>query len=352
MAPRPSRPSAPPPRARHPQALLVAAVLFASSSLSAVELEVVQTIRLAKRSGSVDQVLPLADGGFAVRDYTWDPPEAQRIELFAPDGSRRSAISAYGHGAGKYVRLSGLAVDSRGGLWVADFGAARLTLYRPNGEVARTVLLQNPSFRPKAVALDEDRKRLFVAGCHPRETYLDLGCLLVHQYALDTGKFVGSFVESDPEAVARRWEGRVDYDLTVDDQGLVYLVAEASFKVVRLEPESGRVEVWPVASAIAKPPPALDIETVTSQGGKDAGRKEAFLVDHVAAAGAHIVVSIARPGRQGYLLEVFDRSGHQVAKDVPAPGRLVGATANGAWIFTRRNQDRFELVIARLGKGS
>lgn len=322
----------------------------ARASHREVELEVRETLWLDKESGRVDQVQPVPGGGWAVRDYTHDPPQEQRVELYDGEGRKQGMIRSYGRGPEKYVRLSDMAVDVEDRLWVADLGSSRILRYALNGDFLSSVLLQNPSYRPSRIALDPKRGRFFVAGCYPMETYLDQGCLLVHQYRLDNGSFLGSFVETDPKAIEKRWAGRSDYDLTIGPEGQVYFIHEAVFELVRLDPDEGETRAFSVQSDVATPPPHLSRETVVSTEAKEEAMRSSFRLDRVVAAGDNVLVSIAAPNDESYLLAAF-REGRQIAQDLQAPGRLVGRTEDEEWIFVRRDADGFALDFVSLEPG-
>ena len=323
--------------------------LFARAG-NGFELEYRERIHLEKQSGSIDEVVALPQGGFAVRDYTSDPPAEQKIEFFGADGSRTGTIAAFGKGPTKYLALRDIAVDSKGHLWVADFGASRVLEYELNGDVLSTLLLQNPSFRPEVLAIDEERGRLFIAGCSPLKVYLDRGCLHVHEYRLKDRRFTRSFIETSEESITKLWASRVLSDLSLDRNGRVYFLEQAVFRLLRLDPLSGEVTELAINSTVAEVPPALAVETVTSKDRMEAARRAAYLLDRVVASGAHVAVSIRRPGDAGYLLAVFDEEGRQVATDLDIGGHLVGATRDGGWLFARNQDGRFVLDVAYPGQ--
>lgn len=324
-------------------AALATAAAVPAAAQAPLSLEVRSSLRLEKSGGRIDQVVPLPGGGWAVRDYSFDPPDRQRIQLFTADGRRSGEVAAFGRGPERYVRLKDIAVDRHGNLWVADFGSSRVLRFDRRGKLLSSILLQNPSFRPNALALDEARGRLYVTGCYPTDVYLDLGCLLVHRYRLQDGRFEGSFVTTDPEAVKKRWAGRSDYDLTLGPGGAVYFVDEAVHRLVRLDPDSGEVAGFAVESEIAEPPPSLSVEAVTSTAAKMRAIEGSFRLRRVQASGGYVVTVMSHPPGGGQLLTVFDGSGRTVARDLTMPGRLVGATADGGWTFARRDEQGFVL---------
>ena len=309
-------------------------------------IQTVGTVTLEKRSGKVDQVEPRPTGGFAVRDYTWEPPEGQVIELFSNAGELEHRIQGYGHGAGKYIRLKDLAVAPDGSIWVADFGASRATHYAADGEVLGTLLLQNPSYRPAALAVDGES--LYTAGCVPIDTYLNRGCELVHRYRLEDRKFQETTLRTPEETIERGWAGRGGYDLDIGADGTLYFVHETTFALFRRPSDQAMFTRIEVKSDSATPPAPLTREIGTRPGGPDELLAASFVIDRVVAGTGHVAVSIRRPGDDGYLLAIFDDKGKQVARDVPAPGRLVGSGPAGEWVFVREQGDRFVLELARL----
>lgn len=317
---------------------------------SEAELRIRDSVRLEKREGGVDQTIPLPGGGWVVRDYTYEPPERQRIEFYDSRGRRTGEIAAYGKQPDKYVRLKDVAVDAEGNLWIADFGASRILRYDPDGELLSTILLQNPSYRPKALAVDGENGRVFVAGCYPTDKFLNRGCMLVHQYDLETGEFEGSIIETDPVAISKQWAGRSDYDLDLDADGAVYFVHEAVFKLYELDPDRGEITEVKLQTDEAEAPPRLSRETLISTEAKREAMAGSFRIDRVEASGEHVAVSIRKPHDTGYLLTVYDDDLEVLAQDLEAPGRLLGSTRDGGWTFLRRGPEGFSLVLASLDR--
>ncbi len=320
--------------------------LHAAKGAPALALEVRSSTTLQKEGGRVDEALPTASG-WAIRDYSWKTPAKQRVEFYGPKGAARGAIAAYGHEPNQYVRLRDMAVDDESRVWIADFGSDRILAFDTAGKLVRSFLLQNPSYRPKALALDPQHDRLYVAGCYPTHTFLDQGCRLIHQYRLSDGRFIRSFLETDPDLVAKRWAVLGDDHLAVGSSGQVFFVQEPELKLWRLDPATGKVTGIRIDSAVAKPVPALTPDQLMQDGATKV-LAASYRVDQVWSTGKLVVVSIGRPNDAGYLLEVFDQDGKQVAKDLPAPGRLVGSTREGSWVFARQNGSRFALDVGLL----
>jgi hypothetical protein len=298
-----------------------------------VELRHVRDLPLQKTEGRVDQVVERA-GSLVVRDSDYWQEEQQVIEVYATDGERQGVIGRFGRSPGQYFRLKDLEVASDGTLWVADV-LSRITTFDPAGKLQKTLLVQRPGYQVHDLVLDERRGYFYVGGCLPTQTYLDLGCLLLHQYRLRDRRYIRSFVETDPEALEKRLLALQDVVLALDSRGRVFVADAPIFKVIRLEPKSGESVVLPLTSRIVRPAPALD-----PRAAPEVARKrfsEAFLIDRLAISGGCLVVSIRRPADTGHLLTVIDaESGESLLVDHPAPGRLVGERGGDGLLFVDR----------------
>jgi len=108
----------------------------------------------------------------------------------------------------------------------------------------------------------------------------------------------------------------------------------------RVDPKGGDVEVFPLKSRLATAPALTGRESIPEQALATAN---AFLVDRAIAVDRHILVSIRRPNDGGYLLQILDAAGRQVATDVEIPGRLVGRSKQGVF-FVARKGDGYEMT--------
>ncbi|MCI0719327.1 MAG: hypothetical protein L0338_10220 [Acidobacteria bacterium] len=310
------------------------------SQHAGVDLKLQKTTALRKRSGGVQQVVPLANGGFAVRDADFRSQDRQALELFGRDGNLVASLGGFGRIPGKYVFLKQIAVDRSGLIWAADI-VGRLTRYSSDGTVQQTMLVQNPGYRVHSVVLDEPRGFFYLTGCVPQRTYLDLGCKLIHQYKLRDSKYQQSFLETDPDAIAKHLLPIEDYLVDIDSRGVLYAVDAPIFKLFRIDARNGRQSTFPIRSGVAKPvgilpvakPPAFYNELY----------EQSFLIDRVLAVNAYVVVSIRKPHSGGFLLQVFSEDGRQLATDIDSPGRLVGKTSANTLLFTQRSSQQFEL---------
>jgi len=302
-------------------------------------LEKMRSLKLAKQSGRIEQVLPLADGGFLVRTSFLRNESGQGIEVYDRRGQFIRKIGTFGKSPGQYYRLKSLALASDGTIWAADI-LNRVTMFAQDGRLIGTRLVQNPGYHISSLALDEPRGLYYLAGCLPTQVYLDKGCKLVHQYALHAGGYQRSFLETDPEALTKHLLSVEDYQVDVDDRGAIWATDAPVHKLFRVDPGSGAIQVFPFRTSMATVAalnPAADIDAV--------GLFEASpLIDRVFAIGQSVIVSIGQLKTGRYVLQVFSRAGKQQAIDMPSPGRLVGRDNSGRLYFARG----FEITEYRL----
>lgn len=319
---------------------LLAAVLIggfvAHEAQAAAQLAPVRTSSLAKRTGRVDQAVPLPGGGFLVRDADFLKEASQAVEVFDSSGKLVRKIGGFGRRPGSYQALKQIALGSDGLIWVADL-MGRISFFDLGGRLVDTKLIQAPGYQVEGMALDEPRGVYYLSGCLPVHTYLDRGCKVVHQYSLKDRKFLRSFLDSDPLIGQRNLLSFSDNALTVDDRGFVWAVDAPILKLSRVDPKSGKTDTFAVKSNVAKPlgkiEPGADV---------DALYQSAHLLEQVVAVGPLIVVSIRGP-QESYLLAAFDAQGRQVAVDLKPPGKLVGKTRRGTLLFASPTNGGFEI---------
>jgi len=310
---------------------------FGHAAGAEVRLSLVKRTPLVKPSGRVDQVIPLPSGGFLVRDADFQQEKTQTLEVYDAAGRRARRIGAFGQRPGSYYRLKGIGL-SGGTVLVADV-IGRVTLFGEQGAFLGTKLVQAPGFQIDGIAVDPERGFFYLGGCLPVKTYVDFGCQLVHQYRLKDRKYVRSFLKSDPDAVAKGLTALSDIAVDVDGKGRVVAVDAPSFKLLRVNPQGGGEEAFPIQSRKARPNGKLgesrDLKAVY---------RSSFLVERVVAAGPWAVAVIDLPGKSGSLLQVFDERGRQVAVDLDPPGKLVGKTAAGNLLFAARKGNGWEIA--------
>lgn len=290
----------------------------------------VSSIVLNKRSGSVDQIVQLDSGRYVVLDATLDPLSSQSVEIFDKDGRSTRKIGRFGESAGAYYAVGNVGVTHRDGLiWVLD-RKGRLSKFNADGVLKGTMLIQAPGYTPHGLVIDEAHGFFYLTGCVPERVYLDLGCLLVHQYNESSDKFQHSFVETEPVAVERHYLRIEDYQIDVAADGTVLVIDAPIRKVWRIGLRNGQVDNWPISSRVFEDIPKLD------PTGREDLSSTYHLAERVFATGPYVVVSVRKPRNSGYLLQVFDAQGRQIAMDLEAPGRLVGKSNDGLWFVDLR----------------
>jgi hypothetical protein len=324
---------------------LVAVVLLLLPTAGHAVRLVEEDARVIEAAGGVDQVLEVPGWGYLVRDYNWQQEEKQKLVLHDQRGEPVRTISSFGLGPERYVRLKDVAVGADGTIWIADL--SRLLRFSPNGEIQGTRLVQKPGYRVKGILLDEERDRLFLAGCLPTDTYTNRGCRLVHEYRLPEMRYVRSSVTTAPESIARNYLPLSEYDMAVDDEGDLWFVDAPVHRLVHLDPDTGSTRSLPIRTeALRSPEPVGEFapeNEVLSQ--EDAS----YLLDRLTVVGDLVVVSVKAPTRAGaspYLLQIFDREGRHLESDLEAPGRLVGTSEDGSLFFAVPRRDH-GLAVAR-----
>jgi len=76
--------------------------------------------------GALKGLVALPGGGFAVLES-----QAQEVRVFAADGSHVATHGRQGEGPGEFVDATGLMLDPRGRIWVADPRGARMSVFDP-----------------------------------------------------------------------------------------------------------------------------------------------------------------------------------------------------------------------------
>lgn len=328
-----------------PTSLSVLLCLLLLPAVGAAAHLVQEDPRVIEVTGGVDQVLELPGHGYLVRDYNWQQEKKQKLVLHDLAGEPVRTIGSFGLGPERYVRLKDVAVADDGTIWIADL--TRLLRFSPDGELQGTRLVQKPGYRVKGILLDEERDRLFLAGCLPTDTYANRGCRLVHEYRLPDMEYVRSSITTAPESIARNYLPLSEYDMAVDGEGDLWFVDAPVHRLVRLDPDTGSTRSVPIRTEALHPP-----EPVGEFAPEDqvlAQEDASFLLDRLTVVDDLVVVSVKAPATSRgsrYLLQIFDRDGRHRVQDLEAPGRLVGTTEDGSLFFAVPGRDS-GLAVAR-----
>lgn len=302
-------------------------------------LTLVKTTQLRKPAGHVHQVVPVPGGGLIVRDSDFHDEKTQVAELYSDAGYYCGQFGSFGHGPGQYYRLKSVAVGSDQTVWLADI-IGRISRFDMEGRLVSTRLLQRPGYQVDWMVLDEPRATYYLAGYLPKKIYIDHGNSLIHRYRLGDDAFNRSYLDNHEEVLWYNLTSLADVNFDADARGRLYVVDAPIMKLTLLEPESGNASTFPVESDVITP-----VSPIGS--GKEAAEKaytDSHLIDRVLVGDAHVLLSIRRPREEGFLLQIFDHAGRQLATDVPSPGQLVGKTADGHFYFARKSGEGFELA--------
>lgn len=303
-----------------------------------LHLKLIRTIDLNKSKGQIDELVELPDGGFLVRDSTFDPLQSQSVEVYSHSGTLLRTIGRFGKEPGRYYALNKIAFSRRHNVvWVGDM-MGRISRFDLSGRLIDTVLLQKPGYHPDDIVLDEERDRYYVTGCVALHFYLDLGCQIVHEYELSTNKYIRSFLETDPEAVAKKYFGIENYQIGVAPAGQLYAIDSPIPKLWKIVPGS-KVESFPVPSKVIERIPELDPTKDNSNVGA-----QHYLLHKLVVANRTVILSASKKGPDGNFLEVFSFDGRPIALDVPAPGLLLGKSPRDTLWFAQRSPSGFRVA--------
>jgi hypothetical protein len=321
-------------------AFLAAGPGFSAASRS-LRLVVVDETPLAKTGGRVDQLIAAPGGQWLVRDASYDPAEAQAVELYDAQGRKLRKIGSFGHKPGEYFRLKDMDLAADGTLWVADI-IGRVGLFRLDGQLVTTLLIQNPGFQVDSLVLPPGADFFYLGGCLPKKTYIEDGCRLAHRYSLADRRFAASFGESSPEVVPRGLLGLQDVLLASDDKGRIYVADAPILAVSRFEEGKPDGVTWPLPLGAAQAPRP-------EANGRSPAYGTTFRIDRlVAVAPDLLAVSVAKPHDAGFLLTVLDAAGKPLLLEIPTAGRLVGKTAAGELLFVRQQAGSWLIARQRL----
>ena len=300
-------------------------------------LKLVRSVELAKPQGNVDQLIELPSGELLVRDSTYNPLEAQAVEIYGSSGALVRKIGSYGQEPGHYYALKEIAFSRRQNtVWIADM-MGRVSRFELSGKFLDSVLIQKPGFHPYGIALDEDHGRYYLTGCVALQFYLDLGCKMVHEYEIATNKYIGSFAENDPDAVKLKYFSVEDYQVSVTPSGL-YAIDAPMRKFWRILPDR-KVESFNVPGKALTEIPALD----PTRPGPQLAQGQ-YLFQSISVDTRAVVISAAVKGGTNYLLEVFSLQGKPIALDITPPGRLLGKSDRGTLWFGQRHGTKFQIA--------
>ncbi|HEV3038573.1 MAG TPA: 6-bladed beta-propeller [Candidatus Angelobacter sp.] len=319
-------------------ACLSAMMLAQSKSGLSFHLKLLRTINLAKPSGNVDQLIPLPDQGFLIRDSTYNPLQSQAVEIYEPSGNLVRKIGSYGQEPGHYAALKEIAYSTRqNAIWVVDM-LGRVSRFDLSGKFLDSMLVQKPGFHPYGIALNEEQGRYYLTGCVALQFYLNHGCKMVHEYEFSTNKYLRSVAENDPDAVKNRYFSIEDYQLAVASSGL-YAVDAPMRKFWRIVPGQKTEAFLVSGKALKGDIPQLDPKLPAAEIARGQ-----YLFENIFADDNTVVISASLKGSNKYLLEVLSATGKPIALDVNSPGRLIGKSSHRTLWFGERRGDKFQLA--------
>ena len=136
-----------------------------------------------------------------------------RIMKFSKDGKFIKAWGKRGSGPGEFDGLHGLALDSRGRVFVADRGNNRVQVFSPDGEF---LAAWKQFGRPSGLAIDQD-DNLYVSDSQSNDKVNPVSKRGIRIGSVKDGKVTAFIPDPEPKGITSTAEG-----LAVDRQGNVY----------------------------------------------------------------------------------------------------------------------------------
>lgn len=275
--------------------------------------------------------------------YVSDAGEAQRIRAISPDGLVRTIAGStrgFADGLGSTARFdtpSGIAIDPRGALYVADTGNNAIRRIDANGEVSTIAGDTVPGYRdgpgatarfngPAGIAIDRTG-RIVVA-----DTYND------RIRVIDTNGTVRTLAGGEPgfadgPGAAARFQ--TPCAVAVDAQGNIH-IADTGNSALRVLDPAGRVTTTAIEEGSIAP-----IGMAVARDGSRYITDERGRLFELSATGALRTIAGSTPGfRNGDGTDVRFRSPAGVA--LMSPGRLVVADAGNALVRLVAARERLE----------
>lgn len=308
--------------------------------------KLVKAYVLEKKEGAIWQLIVDKRGFLWVRD-----PEA--IEKYDPTGKLVKVIGGKGSGPGRFLLLTGLALDEESGrVFAVDLQQQRVHLFTQDGQLLRSWIVARPGYMPQEIALDRTRGFYYMGGSLPLKTVISEGSLHVHQYKLETNEYVRSFLETDQADRRIREKNLFSYlyvsSLETDPAGNVYCTMAPTYKIFKIDPRRRVIRAFRGRHRFYKAPP-MYAQSVVKPEELSKLRKTWTQADRVAIVrGKFAVLSLEMHEPFPYGLEVFDLNGRVLRTDILTEGRLVGRDHEGNLYFAVMRDGKYVVAAYSL----
>jgi hypothetical protein len=286
---------------------------------------------LEKKEGAIQQLIVDRNGFLWVRDW-------EAIEKYDRGGKLVKVIGGKGGSPGRFLLLTGLAVDEDGGrVFAVDLQQQRVHLFAQDGRLLQSWIVARPGYMPQEIVLDKTRGLYYMGGSLPQKTRISEGSLHVHKYKLETNAYMGSFLETDQADRSVREKNLFNYlyvsSLDVDSAGNVYCTLAPVYKIFKINPRRRTIQAFRGRHRFYKAPPAYPRSGAKPEELRKL-RKAWTQVDRVVVVrGRFAVLSLELHEPFPYGLEVFDVNGRLLRSDILTDGRLVGRDREGNLYF-------------------
>jgi len=298
---------------------------------------------LEKKAGTVNQLVVDKKGYFWIRD--WDEG---KIEKYDQNGKLVSAIGSAGRGPGRFLLLTGFAVDEeRAQVFAIDLQQYRVNLFAEDGRFLDSWIVARPGYMPQAIVLDSKRGFYYLGGSLPPKKFVSEGALHVHKYKIGTNQYLGSFLETDRSVHEKNlFNYLVVSSLDIDSLGHVYCTLAPVYKVFKIDTQRRVIHPFVGRHRFYKAPPLYQSDLKPQDLQKL--RKTWTQTDRVVIVGRFAILSLEVHEPFPYGLEVFDLNGNVLRTDLLTNGRLVGKDHGGGLYFALSQNGRYVIAKYRL----
>lgn len=298
---------------------------------------------LEKKAGTVNQLVVDKEGYFWIRD--WDEG---KIEKYDQNGKLVSAIGSAGRGPGRFLLLTGFAVDEeRAQVFAIDLQQYRVNLFAEDGRFLDSWIVARPGYMPQAIVLDSKRGFYYLGGSLPLKKFVSEGALHVHKYKIGTNQYLGSFLETDRSVHEKNlFNYLVVSSLDIDSLGHVYCTLAPVYKVFKIDTQRRVIHSFVGRHRFYKAPPLYQSGLKPQDLQKL--RKTWTQTDRVVIVGRFAILSLEVHEPFPYGLEVFDLNGNVLRTDLLTNGRLVGKDHGGGLYFALSQNGRYVIAKYRL----
>lgn len=288
-------------------------------------------------------VLEVGNELWVRNDYEIRPRATAAVAVLGSDGSLRKQASPSDLGL---QRLMDFAFDGTH-VWLLDAQGWLLAVDRELRVIERRPLQGEHPFPRYAdsLAIDPQGLRFWIAGCHPLRTYLDQGCLELHEYQGTDLRHVRSALETSPYGNSLEEQPALDVKLVrISPGGARWVVFSSWYRALGWVQPNGSQNWRPLDWEQWLPPFP---RRPKSGAGAEFFERLLKIVGIYFPEGEKAVIVAYDPPKQRSILTGFDPSGKALWQR-ELPGRVVGFERGGWKIAHRVGRDVVIRTVATL----